>query len=94
MGLCNKAAVGVPNSLLCLSNNCCIGATFGTMGERFDKLFKRKVYVHHYAQFMEAEGMALARRNVLDLQNAYADLQNAAPPDFARDTPASGDSFI
>lgn len=52
------------------------------MGERFDKLFRRKVYVHHYAQFMEAEGMAQARRNVLDLQQAYVDIQNAPAPDF------------
>ena len=48
LGICSKPPVGVPNALLCLANNCAITSTFGSMRDRFAKLFKRKVYTHHY----------------------------------------------
>ena len=40
--MCSVAPVGVPYSLLCLANNSAITATFNTMRERFDKLYKRR----------------------------------------------------
>jgi hypothetical protein len=42
LGLCSQPPVGLPYSLLCLSNNCCIADTFSTLMTRFDKLYKRK----------------------------------------------------
>lgn len=42
LGLCHHPPVGLPYSLLCLSNNCCIADTFRTLLGRFDKLYKRK----------------------------------------------------
>jgi tubulin epsilon len=42
LGLCSQPPVGLPYSLLCLSNNCCIADTFSTLMARFDKLYKRK----------------------------------------------------
>lgn len=41
------------------------------MLKRFDQLFSRRVYVHHYSQFMEAEDMVEARTNVLNVTRAY-----------------------
>lgn len=42
LGLCHHPPVGLPYSLLCLSNNCCMADTFKTVLARFDKLYKRK----------------------------------------------------
>lgn len=42
LGLCAHPPVGLPYSMLCLSNNCCIRHTFETLLGRFQKLYKRK----------------------------------------------------
>jgi tubulin epsilon len=42
LGLCSQPPVGLPYSLLCLSNNCCIADTFSNLMGRFDKLYKRR----------------------------------------------------
>lgn len=42
LGLCAHPPVGLPYSMLCLSNNCCIGQTLETLLGRFHKLYKRK----------------------------------------------------
>ena len=53
LGLCGTPPVGLPFAALALSNNCCFGDALGVMRERFDKLYRRKVYVHHYTQYMD-----------------------------------------
>jgi len=42
IGLCNQPPVGLPYSLLALSNNCCITDTLGALQQRFKKLYKRR----------------------------------------------------
>eukprot|EP00878_Enallax_costatus_P028800 GHUV01031144.1.p1 GENE.GHUV01031144.1~~GHUV01031144.1.p1 ORF type:complete len:139 (+),score=16.96 GHUV01031144.1:369-785(+) len=42
LGLCSQPPVGLPYSLLCLSNNCCIRDTFSNLMARFGRLYKRK----------------------------------------------------
>ena len=80
VGLCDKAPLGAPHSILSLANNCSIASTFGAMSERFGKLFKRQVYVHHYTQYMDVGGMAEAQSNVHALQHAYEDVANMPAP--------------
>jgi tubulin epsilon len=94
VGLCNKAPLGAPHSLLCLANNCAIGDVFGTMSDRFQKLFKRQVYVHHYTQFMEVDGMAAARESVRALQQAYVDAANMPEPEYEELYVPAGASFL
>ncbi|KAG0573003.1 hypothetical protein KC19_VG139900 [Ceratodon purpureus] len=53
VGLCSQPAVHSPCSLLCLANNTCIRNRFIGMKESFKQLYKRKVYVHHYAEYMD-----------------------------------------
>lgn len=81
VGLCSQAPVDVQHSLLCLANNCCIYSTFDAMVQRFDQLFNRRVYVHHYSQFMDPGDMAQARDNVLDLTRSYQKLDGQEAPD-------------
>lgn len=42
VGLCSQPPVGMPYSLLALSNNCCITDTLGALQARFNKLYKRR----------------------------------------------------
>ena len=88
VGLCDRPPLNAPSSLLCLTNNCCIADTFSNMLRRFDKLFNRNVYVHHYAQFMDVEDMAAAKANVLSTMEGYAKLnRQVAPADAELYTP-------
>eukprot|EP00873_Tetraselmis_striata_P003164 jgi/Tetstr1/423428/TSEL_014109.t1 len=82
IGLCSVPPVNSPLSLTCLSNNCCVRSTFTSMQDRFQKLYKRKVYVHHYTQFMEEATFDEAFQSVDALVRDYAELdrpQTEAP---------------
>lgn len=81
VGLCDRPPLDAANSLLCLGNNCCISDTFAAMLRRFDKLFSRNVYVHHYTQFMDVQDMAAAKSTVLDIMRGYEDLNGQPAPE-------------
>ncbi|EGR30381.1 hypothetical protein IMG5_133480 [Ichthyophthirius multifiliis] len=44
-----------PYSVLCMANNTSIRETFQEILERFNKLYRKKVYIHHYTQYMDAQ---------------------------------------
>jgi tubulin epsilon len=54
-GICNSPPIGQPYSVLALANNTCIRLRFAAMLDKFDMLFKRKVYLQHYSQYMEVD---------------------------------------
>ncbi|KAK9816636.1 hypothetical protein WJX72_003106 [[Myrmecia] bisecta] len=95
LGICSTPPVGVPFSLLCLANNCCIRTTFGAMRERFLKLYKRRVYLHHYTQYMELEDIRGSLETVSSLIQEYEmlDTQLAGPAPVRRFKPV-GCSFL
>ena len=82
LNMCFLLAPGVPFSLLSLANNCCITDTFQAMQQRFNKLYKRKVYLHHYLQYMEQPAIAEAANTVANLCHEYEahDKQAATAP--------------
>lgn len=71
LGLCSVPPPGCPASLLALSNNTVVGATFSEMGARFRKLRSRNFYLHHYTQFMPVAEMDAAADNVTALAEEY-----------------------
>eukprot|EP00882_Tetradesmus_deserticola_P008036 GHRQ01008465.1.p1 GENE.GHRQ01008465.1~~GHRQ01008465.1.p1 ORF type:complete len:484 (+),score=208.82 GHRQ01008465.1:280-1731(+) len=87
LGLCSQPPVGLPYSLLCLSNNCCIADTFSTLMARFDKLYKRKIFVHHYTEFMEATGFDAAAECLNGLIAEYRRADSAGPAPVTRMRP-------
>eukprot|EP00892_Ulva_mutabilis_P012892 jgi/Ulvmu1/9976/UM059_0025.1 len=93
VGLCSQAPLDVQHSLLCLANNCCVSSTFDAMIQRFDQLFSRRVYVHHYSQFMDPGDMAQARENVFGLMRSYQDLDGQQAPDHLDKYESRGLSF-
>ncbi|KAF7255001.1 hypothetical protein EG68_08634 [Paragonimus skrjabini miyazakii] len=48
VGHCLVPPIGLPYSLLALSNNTAIRERFSDILERFSKLYKRKAHLHHY----------------------------------------------
>uniref|UniRef100_K3WV56 Tubulin/FtsZ GTPase domain-containing protein n=1 Tax=Globisporangium ultimum (strain ATCC 200006 / CBS 805.95 / DAOM BR144) TaxID=431595 RepID=K3WV56_GLOUD len=78
IGLCSVPPIGQKQSLLCLSNNCCIRDTFERLRDRFRKLYVRKAHVHHYTEYMEAERLSEAFENVRFLIDEYVKLENSA----------------
>ena len=52
VGLCGQPPAGVPTSLTCLANNCCIRATLERTRANFLQLRKRQFYLHHYTEYM------------------------------------------
>lgn len=81
VGSCSVPPVNQAYSLLCLSNNCCIGETFSTMSQRFMKLYKKKTYVHHYTKYMDQAVFDESLESIHTLIDEYSMLQNATPPD-------------
>ena len=67
-------AAGLPMSLLSLANNSCVGATFERMHERFAKLYRRRVFLHHYVQYMPVEDIQAASHAVSELIHDYGTL--------------------
>jgi len=83
LGICAVPPVGLPYSLLCLANNSAITATFNSMRERFEKLYKRRVYTHHYEQYMELSMFDHAAEVMAGITAAYAATDTtatSAPP--------------
>lgn len=94
VGLCSRPPVGLPFSLLNLSNNCCVAGTFATMLDRYDKLYKRRLFLHHYEQFMDAGELEQAASTVSSLMQEYNTLDRAKPPDTIPRLRPRGLSFI
>jgi len=80
VGLCSAPPIGQPQALLALSNSCAMEDILGDVTARFDRLFKRKAHLHHFTQYMEAEGLAAAREVVRGVGDEYGRLHGAAAP--------------
>lgn len=96
VGLCAQPPVGMPYSLLALANNSAIAGTFTAMRDRFNKLYSRKFYAHHYEQYMEPGQFEAAAETVTDLIDQYQAVDAAArapPPPPVRRVP-KGLSFL
>lgn len=48
------------------------------MSERFDKLFRRRVFLHHYEQYMETSEFEAASESVKDIISKYQEVDAQA----------------
>ena len=78
VGLCAAAPVGQPQALLALSNSCAMAGVLANVTGRFDLLYKRRAHLHHFTQYMEADGMASAREIVRTVAADYSSHHRAA----------------
>ncbi|KAI8469944.1 MAG: epsilon tubulin [Monoraphidium minutum] len=84
VGLCDQPPVGLPYSLLALSNNTCITDTLGALQRRFAKLYKRRLFLHHYEEYMERAGFDEAAEAVAALGDDYRAAAGARPAPVSR----------
>ena len=70
-GICSAPPVGLPYSLLNLSNNLCIRHTFVNLENRFMKLYRRKANLHHYTRFEYSMIMWLINSHRRPLKSYY-----------------------
>ena len=77
VGLCNVPAVNQPYSLLCLANTCCMIDTFEDMRQRFEKLYFKKLYTHHFLQYMESSVFEESMNSMNEIIDEYKELQIA-----------------
>jgi tubulin epsilon len=52
-GICNVPPHNMDYSLLCLANNTCIRDRFKIMRDKYWTMYKRKLYTHQYAEYMD-----------------------------------------
>jgi len=60
-----------PPSLLSLTNNSCVTSTFLRLLGRFQKLYRRRAMVHHYAEYMDVTLLEEAREDLRGLIEEY-----------------------
>lgn len=93
IGICARPPVGVPYALLCLSNNTAITDTFTNMKTRFDKLYKRRLFLHHYEQYTEKATFEHAVEVVSDIMSKYQEIDTSRDQPLTRVQPR-GLSFL
>lgn len=71
-----------------------MAGTFQAIQERFAKLYKRRMYLHHYLQYMEQADIAQAVDMVAGLTAEYAALDCLKAPDSIPCRRPVGMSFI
>ncbi len=87
-GICNTPPVRQDYSLLCLANNTCISHRFEQMEKRFSKLYSRKLYVHHYEQYLDSSSHFEETRNAVnDIVQKYRSLEEQTPKPIRRLNP-------
>ncbi|KAI5070460.1 hypothetical protein GOP47_0014803 [Adiantum capillus-veneris] len=77
IGHCFRPPLHAPQALLCLANNTCIRSPFKRMKKAFKKLFRKRVYVHHYAEYMDLEMFKVALGSLEDLIEEYEAYDNS-----------------
>ena len=57
-----------------------MGGVLRELCARFGKLYKRRAHLHHFTQYMEADGLAAARETVKATADEYAALHLQPTP--------------
>ena len=80
VGLCAAPPVGQPQALLALSNSCAMADVLGEVGSRFDQLYRRRSYVHHFTRYMDSDSLSVARETVRTVADEYERMRSAPVP--------------
>ena len=62
-------------SMLALSNNTGTRHILERLRTKFMKIYQKKVFVHHYTEFMDVGGFDVALNNCTDVVERYADME-------------------
>ena len=76
VGLCDVASHQQERSLLCLGNNTCVSGSFRTVRERFNRLYKKKAFKHHFtSEGMDEARFGIVQESLNDLIGQYEQME-------------------
>lgn len=75
VGICEAPPAYGEYECVCLRNSPQITRSIGHCKESFDKLFQKKMFLHHYTRFLEMDEIRRRRTVVDDLIAEYAELE-------------------
>ena len=75
VGHCYQSPLNMNYSMLALSNNTGTRHILSRLRQRFNKIYKRRTYVHHYTRYMEEGNFDVALNNCSSVIDAYADME-------------------
>mmetsp|Transcript_11061 Transcript_11061/g.13975 ORF Transcript_11061/g.13975 Transcript_11061/m.13975 type:complete len:112 (-) Transcript_11061:25-360(-) len=75
VGHCYQPPLNMNYSMLALSNNTGTRHVLSRLRQRFSKIYKQHVFVHHYTQFMDVANFDVALNNCSDVIETYADME-------------------
>lgn len=71
VGHCHQPPLNMQYSVLALSNHTGTRHVLGRLRDRFMKIYKQKVFVHHYTEFMDKSNFDSALYNCEDVMQSY-----------------------
>lgn len=99
-GICSQPPLDAARSVLALSNNCGIAATFDRMRRSFVRLYTARAHLHHYSDMMGADATGAGGQNFFGVADEtlarlvedyrHMDASDRPPSDWA----AGGDAAV
>ena len=71
--------------MLSLSNNTAVNNVFNKIDQRFSKLYSKKVYVHHYTEYIDQSEFDIAQENLRDIISTYEEISQSEYSPFEFD---------
>ena len=75
VGHCHQSPLNMNYSMLALSNNTGTRHILSRMRTRFNKIYKQKVFVHHYTKYMDVKHFDEALNNCTEVISTYEDME-------------------
>jgi hypothetical protein len=76
VGHCHQAPLNMNYSVLALSNNTGTRHILANLRKRFMKIYKQRVFVHHYEQYMDASHFDHSLENCTSVVETYEDMES------------------
>ena len=76
VGHCHQAPLDMPYSMLALSNNTGTRSVLEKLRGRFMKIYKQRVFVHHYTKYMDISHFDTALNNCSSVIDSYEQVEN------------------
>lgn len=85
VGHCHQPPLNMSYSVLALSNNTGTRHVLASQRARFMKIYKQRVFVHHYEQFMDVRNFDEALANCTDVVKTYEEMERASGGQVSQD---------
>ena len=77
VGHCHQPPLNMNYSVLALSNNTGTRHVLASLRKRFMKIYKQRVFVHHYEKFMDPGNFDEALANCTNVIKSYEEMERS-----------------